>query len=281
MGDLNFHSPDPFDFTDEAIKPFHEQCTLMADWQSQFFPTCNMIHELPFIDSKDGQVGNGNATMQESQVTLINSKGSWRSVWKVSQQFREQESDPLNIVLKTLKLNRDFDYQSFQLQNIDSIAMERLTASPFIANEYGFCGESVLTEYAPTSGRDMIKNKKLLTWERVQIAHDLAHALSDMHSIDYPNATNPTLTHNDINVANTIQGDRGRIKFNDWNIGILLRLNGTKPCGHPAQFYGPLWRSPEEIVAFNTSTYISDVAKADVFGLGNVLFQGELALLVG
>jgi serine/threonine protein kinase len=150
--------------------------------------------------------------------------------------------------------------------------MERLTSSPYIVNEFGFCGESVLTEYAPHSGRDFIKNKKLRTWERLQIAHDLAAALSDMHSIDYPHATNATLTHNDINIANVIQGDHGRIKFNDFNIGVRMRWNQTKPCGYPVHFFAPLWRSPEEILATNTSVYVHP-EKSDIYGLGNLLFQ--------
>lgn len=274
MGDRNCCSQNPFDFVTELEKPFYETCSPMVEWQTKFYPTCNMIHELPLIESNDAMKNYINTTLEnlEDQVVLINIKGSWRDVWKVTQQYFRHGDEPEHTVLKTLKYNRDFDYESFHLQNVDSMAMERLTSSPYVANEYGFCGQSVLTEYAPRSGRDLIKSR-LHVWERVQIAYDLARALSDMHSIDYPHATNATLTHNDINIANTIQGDHGRIKFNDFNIGVLMRWNHTEPCGYPVKFAGPLWRSPEEILAFNARQYI-DPAKADVYALGNILFQG-------
>jgi serine/threonine protein kinase len=254
----------------------------MADWQTIFYPTCNMLHELPLIDSDDYKVlsrqsRNRTNSHQEDEasVILLNTKGSWRSVWKVAQQqyLHPSNNEPQNIVLKTLRYNREFDEESFQLQIIDSMAMERLTSSPYIANEYGFCGQSVLTEYAPKSGRDLIKNKRLKSWQRLEIAHDLAAALADMHSIDYPNATNATLTHNDINIANTIQGEpHGRIKFNDFNIGVKMRWNHTKPCGYPVHFNAPLWRSPEEILATNTTIYVQP-EKSDMYALGNLLFQ--------
>lgn len=273
MGNLDCCNKDPLHYIKADERPFHEDCSPMADWQTKFFPTCNIMHELPLVESGDKESVNNvtTATAFEPPVTLINTQGSWRMVWKVTQRY-QKESEPQQIVLKTLRYNREFDLESFQLQYVDSMAMERLTSSPYIANEYGFCGQSVLTEFATNSGRDLIKNKKLKTWQRVQIAHDLAASLADMHSIDYPNATNATFTHNDINIANTIQGEHGRIKFNDFNIGVLMRWNRTKPCGYPVHFSAPLWRSPEEISATNTSAYVHP-EKSDTYALGNLLFQ--------
>lgn len=288
LGDLDCCSRDPFEFITPEEQPFYEECEPMASWQTMHYPTCNMLHELPLIDSDD--TANTNATQNttdiaEPKVTLINTKGSWRSVWKVITQlpFLQQDDEkvddgPQEIVLKTLRYDREFDEESFQLQYVDSMAMERLTSSPYIANEYGFCGQSVLTEFAPKSGRDLIKNKKLKTWQRLQIAHDLAAALSDMHSIDYANATNATFTHNDINIANTIQGDNGRIKFNDFNIGVVMRWNKTQPCGSPVKFQAPLWRAPEEIrldVGENVTDIMDYVRpeRSDTYALGNLLFQ--------
>ena len=288
LGDLDCCSKDPFEFITPEEKPFYDECTPMVDWQTRHYPTCNMLHELPLIESDDNTHTQQNITDdREAKVTLINTKGSWRSVWKVVTQLPFQNDNnnddgPQEIVLKTLRYNREFDEESFQLQYVDSMAMERLTSSPYIANEYGFCGQSVLTEFAPKSGRDLIKNKKLKTWQRLQIAHDLAAALSDMHSIDYPRGTNATLTHNDINIANTIQGDKGRIKFNDFNIGVLMRWNKTKPCGSPVRFSAPLWRSPEEIILEDTGNTTHATTrnlnyvqpdKSDTYALGNLLFQ--------
>ena len=297
LGDLDCCVKDPFDFIKPIEKPFFDECTPMVEWQTRHYPTCNMLHEMPLVD--DGDIENASNKLQNNtdstnddgyaaKVTLINTKGSWRSVWKVITQlpFQQQSSStddgPQEIVLKTLRYNRDFDEESFSLQQVDNMAMERLTSSPYIANQYGFCGASVLTEFAPNSGRDLIKSKRLKMWQRLQISHDLAAALSDMHSIDYPNATNATLTHNDINIANTIQGDNGRIKFNDFNIGVLMRRNKTRPCGSPVRFQAPLWRAPEEIVVEDENTtnaktdptlYYVQPDKSDIYALGNLLFQ--------
>jgi Protein kinase domain len=78
------------------------------------------------------------------------------------------------------------------------------------------------------------------------------------------------LTHNDLNMANLVEV-KGRIKLNDFNIGVLQRWNVTDQsiCRTPVRFAAPLWKSPEEIR--NTSAILA--APTDVFGLGNLLFQ--------
>jgi serine/threonine protein kinase len=60
----------------------------------------------------------------------------------------------------------------------------------------------------------------------------------------------------------------GRLKLNDFNIGVLMRWNGSQPCGYPARFHNPLWKSPEEI---RNTTYVNP-ALSDVYSLGNLLF---------
>lgn len=100
------------------------------------------------------------------------------------------------------------------------------------------------------------------------MARDLARGLSHIHSIDYGEGTNATLVHNDINMANIATVDMRTLKFNDFNLAVLLKWNATKPCGYPTHFRGDLWRSPEEV---RNATYVSE--KIDVYSLGNVLFQ--------
>jgi len=224
----------------EFERPYHEECTPMASWQTTFYPTCLTLHEV-----------------QASE--LLSTKGSWRTAW-----LTENEQ----VVLKMLNFDRDYDTESFYYHQVDAMAMERLTKSKYTIHSYGFCGQSVLVEFAPNEGRDLIKNKKLSSFGRLLIGRDLARGITDIHSIDSKKSRNATFTHNDVNIANIVAMSTGRIKFSDFNIGYPLKWNKTKPCGYPQRWEGKLWRSPEEI---RNTTFVSE--KTDVYSLGNLLFQ--------
>lgn len=117
--------------------------------------------------------------------------------------------------------------------------MERLTSSPHVINVFGFCGHSVLTEYADGSRvgelADKSKKKPLV---RLKIARDIALGLADVHGIDGDG--NATFVHLDVNPANVVSVG-GTLKLNDFNIGIIRRWNTTSntPCGFPAQYPNP------------------------------------------
>ena len=270
------------------MRPFQDDCKPMTEWQTQHFPTCNVVHEVdPY------------------KPVLLSMDGSWRSVWKVrdaSLQHDEHADNAMhrnhqnnqNVVLKMLHFRRNYTANSFRHSQVDAVAMERLSSSPFVVNAYGFCGQSVLTEWAPAGGRDAIKSSKLSSRQRLVLAYQLAVGLHHIHSIDYRHGLNATLAHNDINVANIVsigmppkerrdgaattnttttthsKGGGLVLKYNDFNIATPLRWNASsdRPCGYPVVFENHLWRSPEEIQ--NTS-YISE--KTDVYALGNLLFQ--------
>jgi hypothetical protein len=236
----------PYHYLRPYERDYYEKCSYMQPWQSTFFPTCNQMHELDVFGER---------------VTLLSVRGSWRSVWKVN-----NENDTL--ALKMLQLSRDFDQESFGYHQVDAMAMERLASSRFVVNSYGFCGQSVLVEGAPQDARSLIKDETIGSKQRLRIARDLARGLNHIHSIDAKLGANATLVHNDINVANIVNVKSQALKFNDFNLGILLKWNKTKPCGYPVHFRGDLWRSPEEI---RSETYVNEMT--DIYALGNVLFQ--------
>jgi serine/threonine protein kinase len=166
---------------------------------------------------------------------------------------------------------------------MDAMIMDRLTASPHVIDAYGFCGQSVLTEWAPTGGREHVKSYDLKNRQRLKVARDLAQGLADLQALrplsspDYTSHDHgkenklPVFAHNDINIANTVQVD-GQIKWNDFNIGVLLRTqntNATEMCGSPVRFQADLWRSPEEI---RNTSYVR-LEQTDVYGFGNILYQ--------
>jgi serine/threonine protein kinase len=254
-------------------------------------PTCNSFHELDVIaDGDSTNYFNSQRTtfLPTESIELLSMQGSWRSVWKVTSaaNYSTRDSDsPRSAVLKLLQLNRDFDEESYSIHQMDAIVMESLTASPHIVDSYGFCGQSVLTAYAESSGRSRVKDPKLRWLDRLRIARDLAQGLSDLHALQPTDSSatgkQPPLplifAHHDINIANMITGNDGRVQWNDFNLGIVSRQRRTpkkgqiQNCPIPIRYAGPLWRSPEEIK--NETGYLTDMQAADVYSLGNVLFQ--------
>ena len=146
--------------------------------------------------------------------------------------------------------------------------MERLTSSPHVINIYGFCGHSVITEYAdgPRLGTLADKSKKI-PLKRLEIARDIASGLADVHGIDGDDQ--PSFVHLDINPANVVVVGK-TLKLNDFNIGIILRKNKKtgKTCGFPAQYPNPQWRSPEESMEKDDLT-----EKVDIFSMGHIFFR--------
>lgn len=121
--------------------------------------------------------------------------------------------------------------------------MERLTFSPHVINVFGFCGHSVITEFAEGMRVGTLADKSAKTsLARLKIARDIAMGLADVHSID--GEGNATFVHLDINPANVVSIG-GTLKLNDFNIGIIRRWNQTsnQPCGFPAQYPNPQVRN--------------------------------------
>lgn len=239
----------------ELRKPFAEgECVPMSDWQTTFHPSCNAVHELGLA-----QIG----ANPEMEFDLFGKKGFWRHAWKVQ---RKHSKDVF--ALKTLKIQHNFEEAHFLHDRIDAVAMERLTGSPHVIDVFGFCGHSVYTEYADGERlgavADRARKRFLAT---LQMAKDIAEGLADVHGIDGDDKV--SFVHLDVNPANiVIVGDK--LKLNDFNIGIIRRWNTTSntPCGFPAQFPNPQWRSPEEARNENFLT-----EKVDVFSMGHIFFR--------
>jgi serine/threonine protein kinase len=144
-------------------------------------------------------------------------------------------------LLPFCRFRHDFEDAHFEHDRIDVVAMERLTSSPHVINAFGFCGHSVLTEFAngPRLG-ELADKSKSTPLARLKIASDIANGLADVHGIDTKDGSNATFVHLDINPANVVSIG-GTLKLNDFNIGIIRRWNTTsqKPCGFPAQYPNP------------------------------------------
>lgn len=164
------------------------------------------------------------------------------------------------------RIEHRFEEAHFEHDRIDAVAMERLTKSPHVINIFGFCGHSVITEFGEPL-RNLVKASEKTPLARLNTARDIASGLADVHGIDGDG--NATFVHLDVNPANVVGVD-GRLVLNDFNIGILRRWNVTSksPCGFPAQYPNPQWRSPEE--ARNEQNLTE---KVDVFSMGHIFFK--------
>ena len=130
-------------------------CVPMKDWQVSSFPNCNVFHELNAMgmgrngtdvafhnammaggnrrkssSSNKGRRRDGLYHMEEDAVSFLG-RGWFRAAWKVD--FGLEDSYP--VVLKTLRLEREFYDEYYELHRKDAVAMERLTVRRTMAFE--------------------------------------------------------------------------------------------------------------------------------------------------
>eukprot|EP00533_Pseudo-nitzschia_delicatissima_P003437 CAMPEP_0116101092 /NCGR_PEP_ID=MMETSP0327-20121206/12629_1 /TAXON_ID=44447 /ORGANISM="Pseudo-nitzschia delicatissima, Strain B596" /LENGTH=808 /DNA_ID=CAMNT_0003593037 /DNA_START=105 /DNA_END=2531 /DNA_ORIENTATION=+ len=262
----------------EMREPYSKnECVPMQEWQTAYQPSCNGIHELA-LQTLGASVGANDekhtknrkaGAVEGLDATLFGTKGFWRYAWKLvigHHDYRNAEKD--TIVFKNLKYQHNFEDAHFEHDRVDAVAMERLTSSPHVINIFGFCGHSVMTEYAGGKRVGQLADKaKKVPLKRLEIALDIANGLADVHGIDGDG--NTTFVHLDVNPANVVSVN-GTLKLNDFNIGIIRQWNTTsnEPCGFPAQYPNPQWRSPEEA---RNEQHLTE--KVDVFSLGHIFFR--------
>lgn len=116
-----------------------KQCLPMAKWMTASFPNCNSIHE---IDMNKGVM---TQTYEDEDDLKFLGQGWFRDTWKYVNE--NLEGSPA-VVLKTLRIEREFIDEYFDLHRRDAVAMERLTFSPYVVNVHGYCGQSAINELA-------------------------------------------------------------------------------------------------------------------------------------
>lgn len=236
-------------------------CIPIADWQTKSFPNCNLIHEMDLRRSLHKK--------QETSLSLLGT-GWFRSAW------RWDVNSDKSIVLKTLRLDREFYDEFFDLHRRDAVAMERLSHSPFVMDIYGYCGQSALNELADFNwdslekfDRNMRgKTSPGLNYLKLQLASSVAVGLAHVHEVD----DRPSMVHYDVNPRNVAIVSGGRPKLNDFNTAEFLRYNPktNETCGFRSRLHEPWWRAPEEVIIGNNNT-LDD--KVDVYALGNLIFH--------
>jgi hypothetical protein len=273
------------------VQQRREQCIPQEKWQTDSFVNCNQLHELDMVSkSKDDEL-------------KFLGEGWFRAAWQFS--FLEYNADSVEesaLVLKTLRLEREFLDEYYELHRRDAVAMERLTWSPYVMNVYGYCGQSAMNELASfkegISNLEQLdrvmrkmkqtknKDKEKVNYMKLKLAASVATGLSHVHSVHRPlspashstaTTTIALMAHYDINPRNIAVVAGGKPKLNDFNIAEFIQYNPTTngSCGFPSRLHEPWWRAPEEMYIPNDSEIdmrlISE--KVDIYALGAVLFH--------
>jgi len=276
-----------------------------------------IMDRYPSENRKINQKSNARGIIQEESINFLGQgwfRGAWEMYTENIPEYDEDEEEwgyEESVVLKTLRIERDFLEEYYELHRRDALAMERLTFSPYVLDIYGYCGQSAINELANFGIEGMSSLEKVarsfrgmqhiepVSKIKLQLASMVATGISHMHSIDHPDfpqrydsddnpnpnfeeglkmKPNATLVHYDLNPRNIAIVKRGKPKLNDFNVAEFLTWDRihNKTCGFQGRFKEPWWRAPEEMQAHLPDEYPNPAPlteKIDVFSLGNILWD--------
>ena len=254
-------------------------CAAADTWQDEAHPNCNSIHEL----------------ILPTRAVFLG-QGWFRMAWLYE-----------DVVLKMLRLEREYLDEYYELHRRDAVAMDHLTFSPYVMNVYGYCGQSAINELAnfnpdinaleQLDRRLRGQHSAAVLLLKLRLALAVSVGLYHVHygipgmPWEHGNQTlaavrpRPSMAHYDINPRNIAIVKGGKPKLNDFNIAEFLRYpqeastttassSSSTTCGFPARLHEPWWRAPEEMEMETNSTHITMVdEKVDIYALGAVLFH--------
>mmetsp|Transcript_12830 Transcript_12830/g.28307 ORF Transcript_12830/g.28307 Transcript_12830/m.28307 type:complete len:137 (+) Transcript_12830:1276-1686(+) len=109
--------------------------------------------------------------------------------------------------------------------------MERLSKSPYIADIFGLCGNSVVNEFGFMSG-GKLQRKNLSSKEKLKFAAQASMGVADLHSLVLGNDEKgsnangrATLIHLDLKPENFIISKDNVCKVHDFNLARFLENN--------------------------------------------------------
>ena len=137
--DTNVSQHDDQSQDEESPNHGDESCENMAKWQSMSFPTCNSLHEMnvfstgPHLAIRSPATNSVNSAklqyklVQDTYSAKLLGNGWFRDAWKVSDEVSNS-----TVAIKTLRIERDFMSEYYELHRRDAVALERLSESPYV-----------------------------------------------------------------------------------------------------------------------------------------------------
>lgn len=260
----------------DTMEDHGRDCVAQYSWQESSSPTCNTVMEVDVVNSliryahqhhhynnnssSSEDVSSPNAIMDSSDMMSSTSttlkflaNGYWRDVWQLTDHQINEGWDTtattatattgFNFVFKTQRYEHAFVDRNFDRHRRDAVAMERLTASPFIMDIYGFCGTSGVFEFADggsldgalwSTGGGGSDGDTVEPWnsmERLVVAYQVAAALAAVHN--YPKEGTAAMAHTDIALGQYVYvQEAGSFKLQDFNRARFLAWNNktNTPC---------------------------------------------------
>lgn len=168
------------------------------EWMTEMHPSCLDIHEIDMTDfffNKERTHVTAQNNKRRKKFRFIG-EGGFRATF----MFHE-EATGARRVLKTLVFdedNRDFNPRNYDRMRRDAIISEQLTASPYIADIFGYCGQAAVFDYSNEENMDYIYEQKTKPTkdELFQVAYDVAQSVADAHHLNAKGRS--TVVHMDI-----------------------------------------------------------------------------------
>jgi serine/threonine protein kinase len=241
----------------------HKKCRRVA-FHRNYFPTCNVFHEIEIMKGTNRYLGSG----------------AYREAY-----LQHETYDP-QLVVKVQRFRKNpFTYDRYEFIRMDALVMERLTASPRIADIYGHCATSVYSEFLPDEAEERIipgdgdgsdlhdeedvdpKNNFTIS-EKLDIALQMAESIADLHGYKYG-----VIVHDDIQLAQFLFAPDGRLKLNDFNRAeaMLFDEKDGSYCRYQNGKGAGDYRAPEEY----KDGWLNE--KIDIWSFGNNIY----ALITG
>ena len=145
----------------------------------------------------------------------------------------------------------------------DALSMERLTSSPNIIDIYGYCANTVWTEFVPNRLDEVMSKMSQPETKLLDTTMQMAQSLKDLHSYD--------IIHADITPKQfLVTADLQTVKLNDFNRCRFLprkKTNSTIKCPVRIPTAPGNSRAPEEYeIDFLTE-------QLDVFSLAHIWYM--------
>jgi len=245
-----------------SVASMDKGCKIRYDWQKQYHPNCNPVHENEFTKF----FAESNTGVDENLRLVAN--GYYRDVWKVPEKDNSREW----VACKTLRYKHMYTNRNFDRHRRDALLTEQTSASPFVVDMYAHCVNTMYSEFASEGSlSDIIwppegEESKLSMKARVGLALEAAKGLADIQFVD--GARDASIAHTDITTSQFLLFN-GSLKLNDFNRARFIAFKPKKgtPCPFTVSNNPGKFRSPEEY------DYTDETEKVDVYSLGNVFYS--------